>query len=68
MSFSCYFSSYRGLHPAVVKEIPTQTDASAMVGLLFDDGDTGLIKLDEIRLLPDDYEIRGKTKRFIFRL
>ncbi|CAF4666959.1 unnamed protein product, partial [Rotaria magnacalcarata] len=29
-----------------------------MVTLLFDDGDTGLIKLDEIRLLPDDYVTR----------
>ena len=57
-------TSLRGFHPAVVKEIPTQMDASAMVGLLFDDGDTGLIKLDEIRLLPDDYEIKGKANRF----
>ncbi|CAF3311065.1 unnamed protein product [Rotaria socialis] len=52
-------TSLRGLHPAVVKTIPLETNKSSMVTLLFDDGDTGLIKLGEIRLLPDDYVIKG---------
>ncbi|CAF5001160.1 unnamed protein product, partial [Rotaria socialis] len=51
-------TSLRGLHPAVVKTIPLETNKSSMVTLLFDDGDTGLIKLGEIRLLPDDYVIK----------
>ena len=49
-------TSLRGLHPASVKKIP---DESSMISLAFDDGDTGLIKLDEIRLLPDNYDMKG---------
>ncbi|UJR28903.1 hypothetical protein I4U23_010121 [Adineta vaga] len=52
-------TSLRGLHPAIVRKLPTEINESSMVGLVFDDGDTGLIKLNEIRLLPDDYDIRG---------
>ncbi|CAF4081677.1 unnamed protein product [Rotaria sp. Silwood2] len=52
-------TSLRGLHPATVKKIPSEMDESSMVGLLFDDGDSGLIKLDEIRLLPDNYDVKG---------
>jgi hypothetical protein len=52
-------TSLRGLHPAIVKKIPSEMNESPMVSLLFDDGDTGLIKLDEIRLLPDDYDVQG---------
>jgi len=49
----------RGLHPAVVKKLPTDNDRSAMIELVFDDSDTGLIKLDEMRLLPADFQIKG---------
>jgi hypothetical protein len=52
-------TSLRGLHPAVVKKIPSEIDESSMVTLSFDDGDSGLIKLDEIRLLPDNFDIKG---------
>ncbi|CAF3503633.1 unnamed protein product [Rotaria sp. Silwood1] len=51
-------TSLRGLHPAIVKKIPSEMDKPSMVGLVFDDGDTGLIKLDEIRLLPDNYDVK----------
>lgn len=53
-------TSLRGLHPAIVKKIPQEIDESSMVSLAFDDGDTGLIKLDEIRLLPDNYDMKGQ--------
>ncbi|CAF0712464.1 unnamed protein product [Adineta steineri] len=52
-------TSLRGLHPAIIDKIPTEMNESSMVGLIFDDGDTGLIKLDEIRLLPDGYDVKG---------
>ncbi|CAF0854162.1 unnamed protein product [Rotaria sordida] len=52
-------TSLRGLHPATVKKMPFEMDKTSVVSLLFDDGDTGLIKLDEIRLLPDNYDIKG---------
>ncbi len=52
-------TSLRGLHPAIVKKIPSEINQSSMVSLAFDDGDTGLIKLDEIRLLPDNYDVKG---------
>lgn len=52
-------TSLRGLHPAIVKRVPTDLDETSMVTLVFDDGDSGLIKLDEIRLLPDDYIVKG---------
>lgn len=52
-------TSLRGLHPAIVKKIPFENNKSSMITLLFDDGDTGLIKLDEIRLLPDDFNVKG---------
>ena len=52
-------TSLRGLHPAIVRKMPTEINRSSMVSLAFDDGDTGLIKLDEIRLLPDDYDVKG---------
>lgn len=55
-------TSLRGLHPAMVKKIPVDIDESSMVGLAFDDGDSGLIKLDEIRLLPDNYDVQGLLK------
>jgi hypothetical protein len=61
-------TSLRGLHPAIVKKIPLDISESSMVGLVFDDGDTGLIKLDEIRLLPDDYDDKGILKKFFFIL
>lgn len=54
-------TSLRGLHPASVKKIPQEIDESSMVSLAFDDGDTGLIKLDEIRLLPDNYDMKGQS-------
>jgi hypothetical protein len=56
-------TSLRGLHPAIVNKIPSEIDESSMVSLVFDDGDTGLIKLDEIRLLPDDYDVKGIFKK-----
>ncbi|CAF1397952.1 unnamed protein product [Adineta ricciae] len=52
-------TSLRGLHPATIDKIPSEIDESSTVGLIFDDGDIGLIKLHEIRLLPDDYDIKG---------
>jgi hypothetical protein len=52
-------TSLRGLHPAIIEKLPSEINQSSVVGLLFDDGDTGLIKLDEIRLLPDDYDVKG---------
>jgi hypothetical protein len=52
-------TSLRGLHPAIVKKIPTDINESSMISLTFDDGDSGLIKLDEIRLLPDNYDVKG---------
>lgn len=57
-------TSLRGLHPAVVKTFPdndqiNDSSQSPMISLVFDDGDTGLIKLDEIRLLPNDFKIEG---------
>ena len=54
-------TSLRGLHPAKVRKLPSDTDQSSMVTLRFDDGDTGLIKLDEIRLLPESYQIQGMS-------
>jgi hypothetical protein len=57
-------TSLRGLHPATVKKIPSEIDESPVISLVFDDGDTGLIKLDEIRLLPDDYNVKGMLKQF----
>ena len=59
-------TSLRGLHPAIVKKLPSEINQSSMVGLLFDDGDTGLIKLNEIRLLPDDYDMKGMLKESLF--
>ena len=56
-------TSLRGLHPATIDKIPSEIDESSTVGLIFDDGDIGLIKLHEIRLLPDDYDIKGKHSR-----
>ena len=53
-------TSLRGLHPGIVKRIPQDVDQSSMISLLFDDGDSGFIKLDEIRLLPDNYELKGE--------
>lgn len=60
--------SLRGLHPATIDKIPDEIDESSTVRLVFDDGDTGLIKLDEIRLLPDDYDIKGKHSRLLYML
>jgi hypothetical protein len=57
-------TSLRGLHPAIIEKLPSEINQSSVVGLLFDDGDTGLIKLDEIRLLPDDYDVKGMLKEF----
>lgn len=57
-------TSLRGLHPAIVNCIPLGDDNSSTISLLFDDGDTGLIKLDEIRLLPDNYDAKGMFEQF----
>jgi hypothetical protein len=59
-------TSLRGLHPAIVKKIPSENNELSMIALLFDDGDTGLIKLDEIRLLPDDYTVKGMFKESFY--
>lgn len=53
-------TSLRGLHPATIDQIPSNVNDSTTVALLFDDGDTGLIKLNEIRLLPDGYNATGE--------
>jgi hypothetical protein len=54
-------TSLRGLHPAKVRKLPSGSEQSSTVTLRFDDGDTGLIKLDEIRLLPESYQIQGMS-------
>jgi len=49
---------YSGLYPGKVStDYDTKTD---LVPVEFDDGDTGVIKIGEIRLLAANHPIRGK--------
>jgi hypothetical protein len=44
---------------------PAHSDASSLhnfVNVEFDDGDSGRIHVDDIRLLPPDYPVTGETR------
>ena len=49
---------YSGLYPG---KVSTDYDSSSdLVPVEFDDGDTGVIKIAEIRLLAPNHPVRGK--------
>lgn len=56
---------YRCLYPGSVAEpgTPDPELDSKFVSVEFDDGDSGKIALEDIRLLPPDYPIIGKSKK-----
>ncbi|CAF0931456.1 unnamed protein product [Didymodactylos carnosus] len=54
----CYWSScLKGLHPGIINRLPSEPNG--MIAVLFDDNDFGLLKLEEIRLLPNNFQIKG---------
>lgn len=60
---------YRCLYPGTVAEPGTpdpQLDLK-FVCVEFDDGDSGRIALEDIRLLPSDYPIIGKSQFHFFQ-
>lgn len=61
---------YRCLYPgtAAKSDSPERELDSKYISVEFDDGDSGRIALEDIRILISDYPIVGEWKMFIFSI